>query len=298
MASNYFDSTAYGKWILCGEHSVLRGSPALVFPLLSKNMTLSYTNQHQEFTALFNGLGEESGVNMFWKILDRALELTHNSRDHLEGQLILDNQIPLGSGLGASAALCVNLAKWFVHLGWIDSEKAFDFARQLEDTSHGESSGVDIAVSMDGKPLHFERFGDTYPIDIKWEPQLYLSHSGAHSKTSDCVQQVKQWMQRLPEDGLHTDEKMKQSVALAEQALLSGPEAFEELNQAIQMANSCFASWSLSQGAVAQRMNWLTEQGAQSTKPTGSGGGGYVLGLWKTPPSIETQNKLISCFLP
>lgn len=40
-----FQTTTHGKWILAGEHTVLRGHGALVFPILGKKLTLSYKKQ-------------------------------------------------------------------------------------------------------------------------------------------------------------------------------------------------------------------------------------------------------------
>lgn len=38
-----FATTTYGKWILVGEHAVVRGHAALVFPIKGKKLTLSYS---------------------------------------------------------------------------------------------------------------------------------------------------------------------------------------------------------------------------------------------------------------
>ena len=38
--SSDFQTTTYGKWILAGEHAVIRGHGALVFPVHNKKLTL------------------------------------------------------------------------------------------------------------------------------------------------------------------------------------------------------------------------------------------------------------------
>jgi mevalonate kinase len=42
-------------------------------------------------------------------------------------------------------------------------------------------------------------------------------------------------------------------------------------------------------------MEMLKKAGAVAVKPTGSGGGGYVLSLWTTQPPEELLSKLIPC---
>ena len=110
----------------------------------------------------------------------------------------MENWIPIGAGLGASAALCVAITKWFFYLGWIASEQMYEFARSLEDLFHGESSGVDIAVSLESKGIKFQRGGGREHINLAWRPKWYLSYCGKIGVTSECVEKSKKLYDKNP----------------------------------------------------------------------------------------------------
>ncbi len=89
----------------------------------------------------------------------------------------------------------------------------------------------------------------------------------------------------IPTLAQQLDEQMQRSVELAQQALNSNsPEAILELAKAINMAHDCFQQWGLCQGRLAEHLSTLKNAGALAAKPTGSGGGGYVISLWNSPP--------------
>ena len=75
-----------------------------------------------------------------------------------------------------------------------------------------------------------------------------------------------------------------------------GPEeGLPALAKSMGLAAECFEQWGLSDGAPGEHIQWLKEHGALAVKPTGSGGGGYVLSLWKEEPPVEVLTSLISC---
>ena len=296
----HFHTAVSGKWILCGEHAVLRGSPALVFPVYTNQLQLKFTAQDDLLEAVFLGPHGEDMASLFWLVLKKALSNCGRHEQDISGKFELTNSIPLGTGMGASAALCIAVARWCRAQQWIEEEQVFEFARQLENLFHGESSGVDIAVLLAGHGLKFTRDGLRQPIYPRWQPFWYLSYSGKRGMTADCIQQVKSLGLSDPELAEQLDIKMKKSVALAEEALLctQAERGLEVLVDAIELALAAFSGWGLTQGIVADHLEALRQLGALAVKPTGSGDGGFVLSLWRAPPPKNVDIEFISLIDP
>jgi mevalonate kinase len=284
-----------GKWILAGEHSVLRGCPALVFPLSSKKLLLNYQSEDQPLQLLKAGTYGHELELLFWGVLEKATAMAQLSRDHLRGTIEIQNEIPIGAGLGASAALCVAVTQWFTALKLIEPKQEYEFARQLENLFHGESSGVDIAIALHQKPIKFFRGGDRSQIKMNWQPHFYLTYSGKRGVTADCVQQVKDLGRQNPSLAEKIDHDMRTAVMMAEEALSADPQmGFAKLVAAMELAQSCFVSWGLVDTTTSKVISQLRQQGAQAVKVTGSGNGGYVLSLWQQPPPKDLD--LLSVF--
>ncbi len=283
---------SFGKWILAGEHSVLRGAPALVFPLPSAGLKLNYQPGSEPLHVEFCGSRGEEMRLLFWGVVEQAMERLKLDRASLKGQMELHNELQVGAGLGASAALCVAVSRWLASLGWIATEGIYEFARSLENLFHGESSGVDVAVALRGEPLRFVRDGEMRPLSLSWQPQWRLTYSGQRGVTSECVRKVAQMAETQPQRASEIDDQMIHSVEMAERALWL-PESEESLSllvKAVNLAGDCFVQWGLVDGKLQEHMQELKTQGALAVKPTGSGGGGFVLSLFKgARPCLDMQ---------
>jgi mevalonate kinase len=289
-----FEVVVPGKWILAGEHAVIRGSPALVFPLSSRALKLQFIPSEEELSLKVSGEHGKELQLLFWGVLEKACELKKMQRSEIRGFVHIESSIPIGAGLGASAALCVAVSRWLQFFGVVDEVQISEFARQLENLFHGESSGVDIAVALSKTGIKFVRGGDRAQVKLAWQPKWYVSYSGKRGVTLECVQKVKTLLETNPELGRQIDQDMARSVHMAEVALTQNEvEGFVQLKEAIHLANSCFERWGL---ITKSHMDWLKEQGAVAAKPTGSGDGGYVLSLWTATPPTEALKQLIPCF--
>jgi len=280
-----FSTKAHGKWILAGEHAVLRGHPCLVFPLRDVFCELSFTTKPATHGATFRGQWGEDMHLLFWSVVEHGLKMVGRDLSAVEGDFNLENNIPLGVGLGASAALCVALTRWFHWKGWVEHDELFSFARSLEDLFHGESSGVDIVGALYDEGRCFTA-GDITPLVVNWQPHWALSYSGEMGITSHCVKQVQALFEQDNEQATRIDKAMAASVemAMAALALQDNVEGQELLSHAINQARVCFNQWGLATGQVEGHIQQLLAKGALAAKPTGSGHGGYILSLWPTTP--------------
>lgn len=280
-----FETITFGKWILAGEHSVVRGHPALVFPIKEKKLTLSYTASVPSLGADYSGSNGADMQLLFWSVLEHGMQLLGRSLNQLGGHFLIDSNLPVGTGMGASAALCVAMSRWFCAQNMLDIIQCNTFAKELEHLFHGKSSGLDIAgVAADGG-VYFKA-GQAVSLQQKTFPMLFLSSCKQIGITSHCINQVQSLWDHNSKLAEQIDNQMVEAVEEAKVALENGgADAIHSLSQAIKKAGDCFFQWGLVSESLQQHMNRLVAEGALAVKPTGSGGGGYVLSLWDKQPS-------------
>jgi mevalonate kinase len=140
---------------------------------------------------------------------------------------------------------------------------------------------------------------------MTWQPHWYLSYCGHRGVTADCIDRVKAMAETEPESSYKLDVQMQEAVLEAQAALrMPKGEGLPKLAKAINKARGCFEFWGLVEGGLERHMHQLLQEGALAVKPTGSGGGGYVLSLWSTEQvlgDLELRDRgpartLLPCF--
>ena len=283
---NDFTFKVPGKWILAGEHAVLRGGEALVFPLHNRYLEFSFSNDDKELTLEVIGSYKNDLELFIWSLLEKYFTLLNVKRNQVKGSLKIKCEIQFGAGMGASASLAVGLSTVFQKWGYLDStQDIFTFSKSIEDLFHGESSGVDIAVALNQQPLLYQRSQVSTPAKMevinKYQlPLLSLTYSGIRGVTKDCVNKVKTGLLVDPETYAEIDLKMMKSVQLFKSLMMSDQNSTREWSKAFELAESCFQDWGLVPTEAENCMKDLKKLGAVSCKMTGSGGGGFILALW------------------
>jgi len=258
----------------------LRGCPAIVFPLKDKNIKLSYTYKEAPLELIVKAEYSETLQLVFRGVFEGALKRLMKSEERIQGVILLENAIPMGVGMGFSAALCVVLSRLFAYFGWIEKEDIATFSCELEHSFHGKSSGVDVAGAMANEGVYFQSGQVKKSIALTWKPLLYLTYSHQISMTAHSVQKVQTLWEKDPQHAQAIDCYMHQSVERAMGALGGGKAQQEALSTAIEEANNCFERWGLLTEDLIKHLSWIKSQGALAAKPTGAGEGGYVVSLW------------------
>lgn len=266
---------SHAKWIMAGEHTVVRGGKALAFPLERLSSILNYNPSSKleisENDAKFEGV--------FRNLLERAANFCNVSFEKISGVFKVKSNIVTGAGLGSSAAICANVARVFRHLGFCDDADVFKLATYLEDMLHGKSSGLDVSVAIANKGVVFQKNQVVRTIDPPSWPHMLLTFSGEKASTSQCADVVRSLRLENPEKAAQIDALMNEGADLCESGLER--ESFADLRDGIMACDEAFRGWGLYSDALAAHTDALKSAGAVATKPVGSGLGGFVLSLWE-----------------
>jgi mevalonate kinase len=279
-----FSTRVPGKWVLAGEHAVLRGAAAIALPHPECGLSLSFDPD----TSLERLVVEPFTADTVIGDLLKSIPLEGGGHDGISGVLKIESSIPIGAGFGSSAGLCVALSQWLAPVLKINCEELRDFATRLEHRFHGKSSGMDIAVIAAGEPVSFTMKSGPRALGIKKLPKFTFYDTQLRAKTQRCVAQVEEFIRKDPVAGAEVDEKMSAASRMAMEGLAlydSGQarQGLQVLKTAMRKAGECFYAWGLVPQEAQQIEKRLLEQGALAVKMTGAGGGGMMVALWSDP---------------
>ena len=270
-----------GKWVLTGEHSVLRGAMAIAMPHLEVGLSLTF-EPHAGATGL--SIEPMDATEVVQELIARISEISGQRVFDLNGILKISSTIPVGAGLGSSAALCVALTEWLAKPLGIPSDQKCAVATQLEHRFHGKSSGMDVAAISAAEPISFVIGQGSAPVGVSRLPRFTFHDTGLRSQTRDCVAKV-QAFQADGSLGKSVDEKMAAATGLALNGLKNYSKGncdagLAQIQKAMNLAQECFVAWGLVPDAARALETQLLSQGALAVKLTGAGGGGFCVALW------------------
>jgi len=268
------------KVILFGEHAVVYGQPALA-AALSKGARVHVVDDAAALTVEIPEWDvtarPDDGTRLGEALAAMAAVLEERAGEPPGGSLCVEFDVPVGAGLGSSAAMAVALARAMQPEA--DDALVLDVAAASERIFHGNPSGVDHTTSTLGGILRFRR-GDEPPCVplVGVAPiRLIIAQMEPGADTGEMVSGVREWLDREPEIVTQLLEWMGALTGQAEQALRQGDTP--RLGRLMNLAHGALVSLGVSTPMLDRGCHAARRAGAWGAKLTGAGGGGCLIAL-------------------
>jgi mevalonate kinase len=292
--------TGFGKTILIGDQFVLDEVPAIVSAISFETLTMVERIDGEGWVLEDNRI-EVPGYKKQKKeqqvgSINRILEVMNFDVKKNPIKITVGGNLLAGSGVGASAASCVSLARALneeFNLGY-PIEEINRVAWQGEFPYHGVASGVDNTASTYGGLLrfwlkdgiqNFERIKTPKPFEI------VLCNSGITANTAALDEFIE--VQKKDNAELFAS-RLKTIVsqgAEMKQALEAGD--FASVGRIMTENHKLLVDMDMSHEILDHLCKLALKAGALGAKVTGGGRGGYMSAL---TPGKELQDKVASAF--
>ncbi len=285
---------SHGKVILFGEHAAVYGHPALAagLPDALTVVGLEPTSEHVRVRVLDWGVdagSRDSGP--IGRALSRLSRLLPGSGGC---DATVRARIPMGAGLGSSAALAVVMVRSLAAARGLtvgpDDTRAL--AHEMEKVFHGTPSGMDDAVATFGGLCLFRRGGwngepipegplvrrapDVFGLSCP-APRLVIGNSGVPRATSAVVASVRD---RHRSDARGVDDLFRAITGCLSAGLKALRSAdLKALGDAMNQNHLLLQRLGVSCAELDEMARIAIAAGALGAKLTGAGGGGCVIAL-------------------
>jgi len=290
--------TGFGKTILIGDQFVLEDVPAVVSSIPFETLATVERIEGEGWILEDNrrevpGYKEkkkEQQVESINRILDvMEINVKMNPIKITYGGTLL-----AGSGVGASAASCVSLARAL--------NEEFDLGLSIEEINrvswegefayHGTPSGVDNTASCYGGLMLFQVKNDQKnfeKIQLRKPVQVVLANSGITANTAALDGVVQKEKQRGPDLFSTRLKTITDQVYEIREGLET--ENLEKVGEIMTANHKILIDMGLSHEKLIYLCNLALEKGSLGAKLTGGGMGGYMVAL---TPAKDLQDKVAS----
>ena len=275
---------ACGKAILCGEHAVVYGRPALGVPI---------TQVFAE-AQVREGSG---GVTIIAADVDEAWTLDELPPDHPIGHIVratlrqldeetaptflltLHSTIPVARGLGSGTALSTAivraLAKFYSRP--LSPAQISSLVFETEKLYHGTPSGVDNTIIAYEQPVYFVKGQAPQPLKVARTFTLVVGDTGVPSETKVTVGDVRAAWQREPMRYEKIFGAVGAIVEEARQAVEYG--WVDKLGALLDANQEQLRTMGVSSPELERLIGAAKQAGALGAKLSGGGRGGCMIAL-------------------
>lgn len=290
--------TGFGKTILIGDQFVLEGVPAIVSSISYETVATVERIDGGGWILEDNRVEvpgyKESKKEQQVRSINRILEVMKIDSEKTPLKIVFEGTLLAGSGVGASAASCVSLARALdeeFKLGLTIDEINL-VAWEGEFAYHGIPSGVDNTASCYGGLMLYQLKDGQKVIEkirVREPIEVVLGNSGISANTAALDGLVQREKEKDPGVFLSRLKTITQQALEIKKSLEAGD--LEKVGKIITENHKILIDMGLSHEKLIHLCDLALENGALGAKLTGGGMGGYMVAL---TPGGDLQEKIAS----
>ena len=271
-------ASACGKLILSGEHFVVHGAPALALPLTAVSTEVAVREAPGAAGPLLDSDAPEALLDLAQQMVQAALDCL-GLATRTPWRIEVRSSVPLGAGLGSSAAFSVALVGALAQAAGqrLAVEAVNVRAHALEGLVHGSPSGIDDTVISHRRPLWFVKGAGFELLDGPGTLGLVLASSGAPRSTKEAVAAVGALRQAEPARFAELCGRAREVTTRARAAFASGDA--KTLGALMNENHELLRGIGVSTAALDRLAVAARDAGALGAKLTGGGRGGFMVAL-------------------
>jgi mevalonate kinase len=320
--------SAPGKVILCGEHAVVYGQPAIAVPVsgvqasvtVRANLDARYSSAGLQVVSHnldgFDPAERQRIQQRLWAVAERVKELIEGvsqgvinhapTEDPDVGAqfiapclpndllITIDSTIPIERGLGSGAAIGVAMIRAFAdYLGLnLTDDEVSAMAYETEKLHHGTPSGIDNTVVAYNQPVYFERGQTIEVLHVGASLHLLVADSGPRGSTADIVGGVRQRHNANP---VGYDTVFKQIGDISRQARTAVEQGdVRWLGELFDRNQQLLEAIEVSSPALKRLCAAARNAGALGAKLSGAGRGGNMIALVMPEAKAAVRDTLLA----
>ncbi|HML05906.1 MAG TPA: mevalonate kinase [Methanobacterium sp.] len=281
-------SSAPGKAILFGEHAVVYGKPAIAMALDKRAQVKVSKNTDKKISINIRDLGIKGHIDLkddsiksdspkkgILKYVLSSLKKVHEGSGL---DLCIDVNVPIGGGLGSSAAVTVALIAAVSKYNDMDLGKKdiAGFAHEVELEVQNSASTLDTTISTYGGLIYLEKNAkDIISLDINHDIPVVIGYTDSRGNTGKLVESVKMRKECYPKIINPIIDSIELITNEAKHAILNNDK--NRIGELMNINHGLLDALGVNTMELSNMVYTARSAGAYGSKITGAGGGGSIL---------------------
>ena len=292
-------ASAPAKIILCGEHAVVYGYPAIAVPVPALRAVASVTQLESGESLRFNLKDLNQKITWYEKHYEPVIAVTQRILDALGKEppsieITVESTIPIASGLGSGAAVSTAIARALIAYFQQDVSRSTlnQIVYDIEKMHHGTPSGIDNTVVVYEQPVYFVREHPIETLSLANPLHLLIADTGISALTKESVGDVRKLYDAKPDEITPILESIGTIVKNIRTAMHTGD--IVRTGQLMNVNHQLLSKLTVSSPLLDKLVDTAIDAGAYGAKLSGGGRGGNMIALVNDDTALAVKQALLA----